>query len=109
MEAILAIAEEIRAELVRINKRLDALASTSGRRISPRRIRDPGFAKELRGLLAASEMSQSDLAAKIWDRYTNTEGKFVARGRDRISKYVNGHEYPSKANLQKIMDVFNLV
>lgn len=48
------------------------------------------------------ELSQSDLAAAIWDRYENTEGKFVARGRDRISVWIRGKSFPDTTNLAKL-------
>jgi transcriptional regulator with XRE-family HTH domain len=60
------------------------------------------FAKRLRGMMDERGLSQSDLAARIWDRYVNTEGKYVARGRDRISVWLAGKSEPSKGNLEKL-------
>jgi transcriptional regulator with XRE-family HTH domain len=47
-------------------------------------------------------LSQSDLAAKIWGRHINSEGKNVARGRDRISVWATGKNVPSAKNLAKL-------
>lgn len=66
------------------------------------RARDLEFAKRLRQLMEQRELTQSDLAAKIWDRYVNTEGKHVARGRDRISVWIRGKSFPDNANLEKL-------
>jgi transcriptional regulator with XRE-family HTH domain len=60
------------------------------------------FAKRLKGLMEAQELTQSDLAARIWGRCENSEGKYVARGRDRISVWVNGKTEPSRQNLAKL-------
>ena len=47
-------------------------------------------------------MTQSELAAKIWGRHTSSEGKYVAKGRDRISVWVSGKNFPDRENLQKL-------
>jgi transcriptional regulator with XRE-family HTH domain len=72
------------------------------------RARDIEFAKRLKRLMEEQELSQSDLAAEIWGRYTNTEDKFVARGRDRISVWVNGRNFPDKKNLEKLAKVLKV-
>ena len=73
-----------------------------GARMPTERARDLEFAKRLRQLMEQRELTQSDLAAKIWDRYVNTEGKHVARGRDRISVWIRGKSFPDNANLEKL-------
>jgi transcriptional regulator with XRE-family HTH domain len=60
------------------------------------------FAKRLDALMAELGLSNSDLAAKIWDRYVNSAGKNDARGKDRISVWRRGLSVPSKGNLAKL-------
>jgi transcriptional regulator with XRE-family HTH domain len=79
-----------------------------GARLPEERVRDVEFAKRLRKLMAERELTQSDLAAKIWDRYVNTEGKNVARGRDRISVWVNGKNIPDAKNMEKLAKVLRV-
>jgi hypothetical protein len=64
------------------------------------------IAEELRTFLKRHDMSQSDFAAEIWGRYLNSEGKYVARGRDRISVWTREISQPSKENMHKIVTVF---
>ena len=78
-----------------------------GARLPTERARDEVFAKRLQQLMDAAELSQSDLAAKIWGRYTNEEGKHVARGRDRISVWVRGKNFPDIKNLAKLAKALN--
>ena len=104
--------EFVSRQLERVLTRLDEIEAQiqrKSRRARAKRRQDPDFAKELRDLLVAHGMTQSDLAAKINGRRTNRAGKSDAIGKDRVSKWVNGLEYPSKANLQKVLDVFGLV
>jgi hypothetical protein len=67
-----------------------------------------GFAAELQRLMRKRRLSASDLAAKIWGRYVNTEGKNVARGRDRISVWINGKSVPSQTNFVKLADALGV-
>jgi transcriptional regulator with XRE-family HTH domain len=83
-------------------KSINQVPRITGARLPEERVRDIEFAKRLKKLMAEREMTQSDLAAEIWDRYTNTEGKFVAKGRDRISVWVNGKNFPDAKNLEKL-------
>ena len=73
-----------------------------GARLPAEKSRDIVFAKRLQQLMDERELSQSDLAAKIWGRNTSSEGKNVARGRDRISVWVNGKNIPDTKNLSKL-------
>jgi transcriptional regulator with XRE-family HTH domain len=66
------------------------------------------FTKRLRALMAERGWSASDLAAAVWGRYTNTEGKYVARNRDRISVYSNGKSVPTGENLKKLAQAFGV-
>jgi transcriptional regulator with XRE-family HTH domain len=79
-----------------------------GARLPDERVRDIEFAKRLRQLMEERQFTQSDLAAKIWDRYRNSEGKNVARGRDRISVWVNGKNIPDAKNMEKLAKVLRV-
>jgi len=74
----------------------------AGARLPIERARDVNFAKRLRQLMSEREMTQSELAAKIWGRHTSSEGKYVAKGRDRISVWVAGKNFPDRENLEKL-------
>ena len=70
--------------------------------------RSAAFAKRLKAIMRERELSASDVAAKMWGRYTNAEGKNVARGRDRLSVWLNGLNFPDAKNLPllaKVLDV----
>jgi transcriptional regulator with XRE-family HTH domain len=60
------------------------------------------FAEALQRLMRKRRLTASDLAAKIWGRYISTEGKNVARGRDRISVWLAGKSVPTRMNLAKL-------
>jgi transcriptional regulator with XRE-family HTH domain len=83
-------------------KTINQPTNLSGARLPTERARDIAFAKRLQQFMNERELTQSDLAAAIWDRYENTEGKFVARGRDRISMWVRGKNFPDTKNLEKL-------
>ena len=73
-----------------------------GARLPTERMRDIKFAQRLRQLMSEREMTQSDLATKIWGRHKSSEGKNVAKGRDRISVWVSGKNFPDRENLLKL-------
>ena len=52
--------------------------------------------------MSEQELTQSDLAAKIWGRHISSEGKDVAKGRDRISVWLAGRNFPDRENLEKL-------
>jgi transcriptional regulator with XRE-family HTH domain len=89
-------------------KLVNQLPRMAGARLPEERVRDIEFAKRLKSLMEDEGLSQSDLAAKIWGRYTNTENKHVARGRDRISVWVNGRNFPDPKNLEKLAKVLKV-
>lgn len=62
------------------------------------------FARRLHELMTAKGLSQSDLAATIWGRTTDSRGYDVARNRGRISVYLQGKNYPDPANLKALAD-----
>ena len=83
-------------------KSINQIPRVAGARLPIERARDVNFAKRLRQLMSEREMTQSELAAKIWGRHTSSEGKNVAKGRDRISVWVSGKNFPDRENLQKL-------
>jgi transcriptional regulator with XRE-family HTH domain len=74
----------------------------AGARLPIERVRDINFAKRLRQLMAERDMTQTDVAAEIWGRHKSSEGKFVARGRDRLSVWCAGKNFPDRENLEKL-------
>jgi transcriptional regulator with XRE-family HTH domain len=61
------------------------------------------FARRLCRIMDEQGLSGSDVAALMnGGREINTEGKNVARGRDRLSVWTRGLSLPSKANLEKL-------
>jgi transcriptional regulator with XRE-family HTH domain len=58
--------------------------------------------------MSEQELSQSALAAAIWGRHTSSEGKYVARGRDRISVWVSGKNFPDRENLEKLAEALKV-
>ena len=70
--------------------------------------RSAAFAKRLKALMDERGLNQSDLAAKMWGRHTSSEGKYVAKGRDRISVWLARQNFPDEKNLAllaKALDV----
>ena len=61
--------------------------------------RNINFAKRLTRLMAERELSQSGLAAKMWGRRINAQGKNFAIGKDRVSKWLKGANFPDRDNL----------
>jgi transcriptional regulator with XRE-family HTH domain len=72
------------------------------------RARDVNFGKRLKAILAKKELTASDVAAKIWDRQRNSKGALVARGRDRLSVWINGKSFPDRENLAKLAKALNV-
>jgi transcriptional regulator with XRE-family HTH domain len=66
------------------------------------RARDVNFGKRLKAILAEKEMTASDVAAKIWSRQRNAKGALVAKGRDRLSVWINGKSFPDHENRLKL-------
>jgi hypothetical protein len=98
--------------LKNIEARLKRLETMFAALLAPKRSkrhRDPKFRHILRRSMEEKGLSASDLAALIWGRYTNTEGKFVARGRDRISRWLAGKDYPSPKNMALLAQFVDVV
>jgi len=83
-------------------KTINQVPHVVGARLPVERVRDIKFAKRLRQLMSEQELTQSELAAKIWGRHVSSEGKYVARGRDRISVWLAGRNFPDHDNLLKL-------
>ena len=64
--------------------------------------RDAKFPRILQCFLREMEWSASDLADYLWGREISSEGKLVARKRDRISVWLSGKNYPSSKHLQDL-------
>jgi transcriptional regulator with XRE-family HTH domain len=85
-----------------VSKTINQSPRITGARLPIERMRDVKFAKRLRKLMSEQELSQSELAASIWGRHKSSEGKNVAKGRDRISVWVAGKNFPDRENLQRL-------
>jgi hypothetical protein len=64
--------------------------------------RDAKFPAILKRFLREMEWSASDLADYLWGRETNSEGKFVARKRDRICVWLSGRNFPNDEHLLEL-------
>lgn len=84
------------------------LLPASGGRTQYERLELERFARKLHEAMVSKGWSQSDLAAEVWGRSTDTRGYKVAKGRDRISVYLQGKSVPDPKNLQKIADVLGM-
>jgi transcriptional regulator with XRE-family HTH domain len=71
--------------------------------------RNLALAHVLNGLLVAKGWTRSDLARQMFGTYTDpTTGYVVARGRDRISSWLNGKQYPTPENLRRLALAFGV-
>jgi transcriptional regulator with XRE-family HTH domain len=78
-------------------------------RASPaEQVRNTVFAKRLQEIMAQREMTQSKVAAEIWGRSLNSKGANVANGRDRLSVWVSGKNFPDPENLEKLARVLKV-
>lgn len=84
------------------------LLSASGGRTQYEKLELERFARKLHEAITAKGMSPSDLAAEVWGRTTDTRGYSVAKGRDRISVYLQGKSVPDPKNLAKIAEVLGM-
>jgi transcriptional regulator with XRE-family HTH domain len=63
---------------------------------------------KLTALREAKGWTQSDLARAVWGPMISSEGKLVARNRDRISVYEKGLSSPSPLNLKRLADALGV-
>jgi hypothetical protein len=73
------------------------------------RYNDPKFRHILRQSMREKGLSQSDLATLMFGRLISSEGKNVARGRDRISVWLAGKSYPSDKYLARLAQFVDVV
>lgn len=67
------------------------------------------FARRLHYALLDRDMSQSDLARKVWGQTrTDARGYETVVGKDRISSYINGKQMPEPKTLKKIADALKM-
>jgi transcriptional regulator with XRE-family HTH domain len=59
-----------------------------------------GFAHRLNALLREKNVTQSQVAGKMWGHTVDSKGAKVAKGRDRLSVWCSGKSYPSAENLE---------
>lgn len=60
------------------------------------------FSRRLYEKMMAQNLSQSDLARRVWGTTEDANGYTVAKGRDRISQYLSGKSFPDPKNLKKL-------
>ena len=80
----------------------------SGAMASVERIEMEGFAKRLHRAMLAKQLSQSDLARRIWGTITDNRGYEVAKNRDRISVWLRGQAIPDPQNMAKCAEVLGM-
>jgi transcriptional regulator with XRE-family HTH domain len=70
--------------------------------ISPRRAGGDlsSFAHRLNALLRERNLTQSQVAGRMWDYTVDSKGAKVAKGRDRLSVWCSGKSFPSAENLE---------
>lgn len=70
--------------------------------------RETAFARRLQALMAERNLSNSELARRVWGEITNSRGYKEAKGRDRIGKYIKGETYPEPRTLKEIADALGV-
>lgn len=66
------------------------------------------FARRLEELMDSKGMTQSDLAKAAFGVRTDKYGVVQTAGRDRISAYVNGRQFPDEENLVKLANALGV-
>lgn len=74
----------------------------------PTALRNQAFSRRLVELMREKVMSQSDLAKAAFGMYTDRHGVTMVRGRDRISSYIRGIQYPDDINLGLIANALGV-
>jgi len=101
------VLRDLDARLKRVEAMLAALLAT--KRPKHRRCIDPKFRDIVRQSMREKGLSQSDLAARIWGRHINRAGKNDAIGKDRISRWLAGKDYPSPKNMALLAQFVDVV
>lgn len=60
------------------------------------------FSERLYGLMTAKGLSASDVARGMFGTMANDAGNQVAKGRDRVSHWVNAKKLPDAENIEKL-------
>jgi transcriptional regulator with XRE-family HTH domain len=70
--------------------------------IGPRRADSdlPGFAHRLNAMLREKDLTQSQVAGRMWGYTVDNKGAKVAKGRDRLSVWCSGKSFPSAESLE---------
>lgn len=89
--------------MVKMAKRLTEVAGAPVERIEMEQ-----FAKRLHRLMIDKQMSQSDLARRVWGSTTDGRGYDVAKNRDRISVYLKGQAIPDQKNLNRLAQALSV-
>lgn len=66
------------------------------------------FGRRLYQLLREKDLSQSDVAEKLFGREDDSRGRSVASKRDLVSKWVRGVAFPGPKNLHKLAKVLEV-
>jgi hypothetical protein len=103
MDEVLEVLKSIDARLKRIEERLPRDRSKQGRHI------DPKFRHILRRSMQEKGYNGSDLAAAMWGRRIDSQGKNQAVGRDRISVWLAGKNYPSNESMALLSQFVDIV
>ena len=96
-------------------KNIDARLKRLEERLPPskpkKRLRhiDPKFRHILRQSMQEKDLSASDLAALMFGRKISSEGKNVAKGKDRLSEWLSGKAYPSDAHMALLAQFVDVV
>lgn len=84
------------------------LMASSGGQTQYEKLEVEQFARRLHEAMIRKGLSQSDLAAEIWGRTKDARGYDVAKGRDRISVYLQGKSLPDPKNLARLAEVLEM-
>ena len=66
------------------------------------------FGRRLYQLLRDKDLSQSDVAEKLFGREDDSRGRSVASKRDLVSKWVRGVAFPGPKNLHRLAKVLDM-
>lgn len=97
-----------------LDARLKRVEATHAALLAPKRSKrrhiDPKFRHILRQSMQEKGLSQTDLAILMFGpRRINREGKNVPPGKDRISEWIAGNDYPSNENMARLAQFVDVV
>lgn len=91
-----------------VKRYTSSAAGTPIRELHSRHLTNQEFGRRLQDLLNMKGWKQSQLARAAFGTEINNDGHTVAKGRDRISAYVNGKQIPDTYNMQKLADALGV-